>query len=77
MRDKRNAYEILVGVPEGYRYTGIANRRWSNNVKMDSKRTGCDGLDWIHPDEDGGPVAGACEHRNEPWFSAKCLEYLE
>ena len=77
MRDKRNAYKILIGVPEGYRYIGIPKRRWSNNVKMDSKRTGCVGLDWIHPDEDGAPVAGACGHGNEPWFSTKCLECLE
>jgi hypothetical protein len=26
-----------------------------NNIKMDSKQTGCDGVDWIHPDEERIP----------------------
>jgi hypothetical protein len=46
-------------------------------LKMYSKQTGCDYVNWVHPDEDGKPVSGVCEHGNEPWCSAKCLEYRE
>jgi hypothetical protein len=34
MGEKRNAYIILVGKPEGKRPVGRTRRRWLNNVKM-------------------------------------------
>jgi hypothetical protein len=37
MGENRNAYRILVGMPEGKRPLGIPRRRWVNNVKMDLK----------------------------------------
>jgi hypothetical protein len=36
--EKRNAYGILVGGPEGRRPLGRPIRRWVNNIKMDLKR---------------------------------------
>jgi hypothetical protein len=35
--EKRNAYRILVGKPEGKRPLGRPRRRWVNNIKMDTK----------------------------------------
>jgi hypothetical protein len=35
MWDKRNAYRILVGKPEGKRQLGRPRRRWEDNIKMD------------------------------------------
>jgi hypothetical protein len=35
MRDKRNAYRILVGKPEGKRPLGRPRRRWVDNIEMD------------------------------------------
>jgi hypothetical protein len=35
MGEKRNAYRILVGTPEGKRPLGSPRRRWENNIKMD------------------------------------------
>jgi hypothetical protein len=32
--EKRNAYRVLVGKPEGKRPLGIPRRRWENNIKM-------------------------------------------
>jgi hypothetical protein len=32
--DKRNAYRILVGKPEGNRSLGRQRRRWVDNIKM-------------------------------------------
>jgi hypothetical protein len=35
MREKRNAYRLLVGKPEGKRPLGIPRRRWVYNIRMD------------------------------------------
>jgi hypothetical protein len=46
MREKRNAYRILVGKPEGKRPLGRPRRRWVNNIKMDLREIGWGGVDW-------------------------------
>jgi hypothetical protein len=33
--EKRNAYRILVGTPEGKRPLGRPRRRWEDNIRMD------------------------------------------
>jgi hypothetical protein len=33
MRGKRNAYKMLVGIPEGKRPLGRPRRRWVDNIK--------------------------------------------
>jgi hypothetical protein len=35
MLEKRNAYRILVGKPEGKRPLGTPRHRWMDNIKMD------------------------------------------
>jgi hypothetical protein len=45
MREKRNAYRILVGMLEGKRPLGRPRRRWVNNVKMDLREIGWDCID--------------------------------
>jgi hypothetical protein len=47
MGEKRNAYRILVGNPEGKRPLGRPGRRWVDNIKMDLRETEWDGMDWI------------------------------
>jgi hypothetical protein len=44
---KRNAYRILVGNQEGKRSLGRPRRRWADNIKMDLRELGWDGIDWI------------------------------
>jgi hypothetical protein len=45
--EKRNAYRILVGKPEGKRPLGRPRRRWEDNKRMDLNEIGCGGMDWI------------------------------
>jgi hypothetical protein len=45
MGEKENAYRILVGKPEGKRSLGRSRRRWVDNIKMDHREIGWDGLD--------------------------------
>jgi hypothetical protein len=47
MGEKRNAYRILVGIPERKRPLGRPRRRWVDNIKMDLREIGWDGMDWI------------------------------
>jgi hypothetical protein len=46
MVEKRGAYRILVGRPEGRRPLGTPRRRWEDNIKMDLQEVGWEhGLD--------------------------------
>jgi hypothetical protein len=45
--EKRDAYRILVGKPEGKRLLERPRRMWVDNIKMDLKEVGWDGVDWI------------------------------
>jgi hypothetical protein len=40
MGEKRNAYRILVGKPEGRRPLGRPRGRWEDNIRMDLREIG-------------------------------------
>jgi hypothetical protein len=52
MGAKRNAYRILVGNPEGKRPLGRRRRRWVDNIKMNLRGIGWDGMGWIDVAQD-------------------------
>ena len=45
--ERRGAYRVLVGKPEGKRPLGRPRRRWKGNIKTDLLEAGCGGMDWI------------------------------
>jgi hypothetical protein len=45
--ETRNAYRILVEKPEGKRPLGRQRRRWADNIKIDVREIGWDGVHWI------------------------------
>jgi hypothetical protein len=47
MGEKRNAYRLLIGKPQGKRPLGRPRCRWIDNIKMDLLEIGWGGVDWI------------------------------
>jgi hypothetical protein len=58
MGEKRNAYRLLVGKPEGKKTLGRPRRRWVDNIRMDLREVGWGDVDWI----------GLAQNRN--WWRA-------
>jgi hypothetical protein len=55
--ERRYAYRVLVGKPEGKRPLGRPRRRWKNNIKMDIQEVGWGAwnrLMWLRIGTDGG-----------------------
>jgi hypothetical protein len=74
--EKGNAYMILVGKPEGKRPLGRPRRMWVDNIKMDFRVIGWDGMDWIGLAQDRDQWR-ALVNCNEPSGSIKCWKILE
>jgi hypothetical protein len=47
MREKRNAYRLLVGKPEGRRPLGRRRCRWVDNIEMNLGEIEWGAVDWI------------------------------
>jgi hypothetical protein len=45
---KRNTYRILVGKPGGKIQVRRPRCRWETDVKVDLRKIGWDGMQWIH-----------------------------
>jgi hypothetical protein len=50
--EKRKAYRLLVGKPEGKRPLGRQRRGWVDNIRMDLGEVGWGDMDWIDPVQD-------------------------
>jgi hypothetical protein len=51
MGEKRGAYRILVGRPEGRRRLGRPRLKWEDNIKMNLQEVGW-GMDWFELAQD-------------------------
>ena len=47
MGERRGAYRVLVGKPEGKKPLGRPRRKWDDNIKRDFQEVECVGKDWI------------------------------
>jgi hypothetical protein len=47
MGEKRKAYRLLVGKPEGKRPLGRPRRRWVDNIRIDLEEVRRGDVDWI------------------------------
>jgi hypothetical protein len=52
MGEKRGAYKILVGRPEGRRPLGRPRCRWEDNIKIDLQEVGWMCIYWIQLGQD-------------------------
>jgi hypothetical protein len=51
--EQRTAYRMLVGKPKGKKPLGRPRCRWEDNIRMDLRELGWDGMDWIDLAQDG------------------------
>ena len=47
IRERRGAYRVLVGKPEGKSPHVRLRHRWEGNIKMDLQEVECEGMYWI------------------------------
>ena len=47
MGERRGAYRVLVGKPEGQRPLRRPRHRWEDNIKIDLQEVGYGGMDWF------------------------------
>jgi hypothetical protein len=76
MGEKRNAYRLLVGKPEGKGTLGGPRRRRMDNIEMDLGEVGWRDVDWIGLAKDRNRWS-CCEFGIEPSGSMKCWETIE
>jgi hypothetical protein len=68
--------EMHIGKPEGKRPLGRPRRRWVDNIKLDLKGIGCDGMDWIYLAQDRDQWRALVNTVMNHSSSLKCWEVL-
>jgi hypothetical protein len=77
--EKRNAYRLLVGKPEGERPLRRWRRRWVDNIRMGLGEEGCGDADWIGLAKDRNrwrDLVNSVLNVRVPWNSGKLLSGL-
>jgi hypothetical protein len=52
MGGMRNAYNVLVGKPEGKRPLGRTRCRWEDNIRVDHREIGLESVPWMNLAQD-------------------------
>jgi hypothetical protein len=52
MGEKMNAYRSFVGKPEGKRSPARVDRIWEDNIRMNLREIGWNGMVWFHLAQD-------------------------
>jgi transcription termination factor 2 len=52
MEARRGVYRVLVRRPEGKRPLGRPRRKWKDNIKMELREIGINGVNWIRLAQD-------------------------
>jgi hypothetical protein len=52
MGERRGVYRVFDGRPEGKRPVGRPRCRWEDNIKLDLREVGIDGMNWIQLSQD-------------------------
>jgi hypothetical protein len=52
MGEMRNVHKILVRKPERKRSFRSSSHRWENNIRIDIREIGLEGMDWNHLTQD-------------------------
>jgi hypothetical protein len=52
MEEMRNAYNSLIGKPEGKRLLGRPRSRWEDDTRINLRGTGWEGINWMHLAQD-------------------------
>jgi hypothetical protein len=52
MVEKRYTYRVLTDTLEGKRPIGRPRLRWEDNIRMDLRERGWDGMNWMHVAQD-------------------------
>jgi hypothetical protein len=79
MGEKRNAYRLLVGKPEGKIPRGRPRRRWVDNIRMDLGEVGCGlvgDVDWIGLAQDRNRWRALVNSCNRPWSPSGLYIYI-
>jgi hypothetical protein len=77
MGETKNAYRILVGKPEGKIPLGRPRRRRVDNIKMDLREIGWDGMDRIKLAQDRYQWRAFVNKVMNLWVPYNCWEFPE
>jgi hypothetical protein len=67
MGNRRGAYRVLLGRPDGKRPRGRCRHRWMQNIKMDLKEVGWRGVNWIDLPQDTASWHVVINAVRNPW----------
>jgi hypothetical protein len=77
MGERRGAYRVLVGKPEGRRPLGRPRRRWEDIIKMGLREVGWGGgIDWINLAQDRGRWWALVNTVMNLWFPSNAGNFL-